>query len=140
MTGTKSRSDVHVLTPAQHKVARLYAAGLPASEIARRQGVKLRTVRSHIEAVYQRLGVCRRDLARALLTADVQTVMTRPANRAGMRRGDPVQMIGGRFAGKTGVYYGHSNGQQWKIEINGVAFHIMAKYVEPINNQGAPHA
>ena len=71
----------------QHKVARLYAAGLPASEIARRQGVKLRTVRSHIEAVYQRLGVCRRDLARALLTADVQTVMTRPANRAGMRRG-----------------------------------------------------
>ena len=45
------------LTPAETRVARLYAAGLTQGEIARRAGVSPSTVRNQLASVYLKLGV-----------------------------------------------------------------------------------
>ncbi|MDZ4372691.1 MAG: LuxR C-terminal-related transcriptional regulator, partial [Phenylobacterium sp.] len=45
------------LTPAEARVARLYAAGLTQGDIARRAGVSPSTVRNQLASVYQKLRV-----------------------------------------------------------------------------------
>jgi DNA-binding NarL/FixJ family response regulator len=51
---------VRPLTRRQREVARLAATGLASREIANRLGVGVRTVESHLEAAYRRLGVSSR--------------------------------------------------------------------------------
>jgi DNA-binding CsgD family transcriptional regulator len=45
------------LTPRQHDLLRLLAAGHTNSQIARRLGISEGTVRTHLENIYHRLGV-----------------------------------------------------------------------------------
>ncbi len=55
------------LTRAQQEIAELAAAGATLPEIARMKGRTLETVRAHVKAIYERLGVASRaELARAL--------------------------------------------------------------------------
>ena len=46
-----------LLTPRQHDIARLFASGLTAHEVAATAGISWRTARAHLEEIYGRLGV-----------------------------------------------------------------------------------
>lgn len=121
------------LTPMQHAVARLEAAGVPRAEIARRVARSRDYVRVTLREARQRLDVAPGDrwmLAQALLTADV-AVQVKP-NRIGLRRGDPVRITGGHFAGRTGTYVQGRRTRQWNVQIGGGVFALSAKYIEPI--------
>ncbi len=48
------------LTPRQHEVARLIAAGRSNAEIARELGLSPRTVKMHVGSLRERLGVAHR--------------------------------------------------------------------------------
>jgi DNA-binding NarL/FixJ family response regulator len=56
------------LTPREHEIATLVGAGLPNLEIARRLGVSVTTVRSHLRKVYTKLQLASR-IELALLAA-----------------------------------------------------------------------
>jgi DNA-binding NarL/FixJ family response regulator len=56
------------LTPREHEIAGLVGAGLPNLEIARRLGVSVTTVRSHLKKVYSKLQLASR-IELALLAA-----------------------------------------------------------------------
>ena len=120
------------LTPAQHKVACMYATGMTQREIGRRLGRSGTTIKSHVEAVYAAFGVPRRDWPVLLTSLQVRVEKRRGANALGMRVGDPVRIVGGRFAGRAGTYAGRSNGAAWRVDINGAVFLITKKFVEPI--------
>ena len=63
-----------VLTRREREVATLAAARLPSREIAERMVVSVRTVESHLQRAYEKLGVQRRsDLVAALAEEDVET-------------------------------------------------------------------
>lgn len=58
------------LSPAQRRVAEYLAAGATAAETAATLGLHVETVRSHVKAIYRRLGISgRAELARALVSA-----------------------------------------------------------------------
>jgi DNA-binding CsgD family transcriptional regulator len=63
------------LTRRQLEIALLYASGLSSRGVAERAGVTPRTARTHLEAIYQRLGVHSR--------AELATVLTRSGLAAG---------------------------------------------------------
>jgi DNA-binding CsgD family transcriptional regulator len=46
-----------LLTPRQLEIARLYASGMGAEDVAAAAGISWRTARDHLEEIYQRLGV-----------------------------------------------------------------------------------
>ncbi|MBK7777950.1 MAG: helix-turn-helix transcriptional regulator [Sandaracinaceae bacterium] len=55
------------LSPRQHAIARLAAAGATARETARELGISPHTVRQHLKVAYRALGVSNRvELARAM--------------------------------------------------------------------------
>jgi len=59
----RRRHPVPQLTPRQNGLLRLVAAGHTNSQIARRLGISETTVRSHLENIYERLGVSSRTAA-----------------------------------------------------------------------------
>jgi DNA-binding NarL/FixJ family response regulator len=59
----RSRHPVPRLTPRQRELLGLLSHGLTNSQIGRRLGISEGTVRSHLEAVYTRLGVSSRAAA-----------------------------------------------------------------------------
>jgi DNA-binding CsgD family transcriptional regulator len=59
----RRRHPVPRLTPRQNELLRLLAAGHTNSQIARRLGISEGTVRTHLENIYQRLGVSSRTAA-----------------------------------------------------------------------------
>jgi DNA-binding CsgD family transcriptional regulator len=62
-----ARSGALGLTPAEARVARLYAGGMTQRDIAAGQGVSVSTVRNQLSSVYYKLGVHSKiDLARVL--------------------------------------------------------------------------
>jgi DNA-binding CsgD family transcriptional regulator len=58
------------LTRRQHDVARLAASGLSNREIAEQLGVGIRTIESHLETAYRRVGVASRAELAAVLAAE----------------------------------------------------------------------
>lgn len=55
------------LTPREHEIARLAAAGHASKQIAQRLGLSVRTVSNHLQNAYLKLGISgREDLAGAL--------------------------------------------------------------------------
>lgn len=60
------------LSPRQAEVASLLAERLTSKEIAARLGISRNTVRTHVEATMQRLGVHRRQEVRQVLEAGMQ--------------------------------------------------------------------
>jgi DNA-binding NarL/FixJ family response regulator len=59
----RRRRPVPRLTPRQNDLLRLLAAGHTNTQIARRLGISEGTVRTHLENIYQRLGVSSRTAA-----------------------------------------------------------------------------
>ena len=62
------------LTSTQAEVAGLAAAGLTNREIAEQMFVTIKTVETHLMAVYRKLGIRTRDELPPLLAADLATV------------------------------------------------------------------
>ena len=59
------------LSPRETAVARLARDGRPSREVAEVLGISVRTVESHLDSVYRKLGIDgRKDLATILLDAD----------------------------------------------------------------------
>jgi DNA-binding NarL/FixJ family response regulator len=59
----RRRHPVPRLTPRQQDLLRLVAAGHTNSQIARRLGIAEGTVRTHLESIYEKLGVSSRTAA-----------------------------------------------------------------------------
>ena len=59
----RRRHPVPRLTPRQNDLLRLLAAGHTNTQIARRLGISEGTVRTHLENIYERLGVSSRTAA-----------------------------------------------------------------------------
>jgi ribosomal protein L24 len=51
------------------------------------------------------------------------------ASTTGLRRGDPVEITGGRFAGKRGEYVGAVNSRQIRVAIGGGTFAVRRRFV-----------
>ncbi len=66
--GTAPPEARETLTPREHEIASLVGAGLPNLEIARRLGVSVTTVRTHLRKVYSKLRLASR-IELALLAA-----------------------------------------------------------------------
>ncbi|HEV2813455.1 MAG TPA: helix-turn-helix transcriptional regulator, partial [Solirubrobacteraceae bacterium] len=65
-----ARSGTAALTPSERRVAKLAAAGLASADIAQRLFVSRKTVETHLQRCYRKLGIhSRRELAR-LFDAD----------------------------------------------------------------------
>jgi len=91
----RSVAPRQALTRRQHDVAQLAAAGLSNNEIADRLGVGVRTVESHLDAAYRRLGVSRRsDLPTFLTPTTPPVASVRP--RRGRGDGQAVEGRQGR--------------------------------------------
>jgi DNA-binding CsgD family transcriptional regulator len=68
------------LTDAQHQVAELAAAGLTNREVAEQLYVTIKTVETHLNAVYRKLGIRGRDALSAALGSDApEPTLGRPA-------------------------------------------------------------
>ena len=120
------------LTHAEHETARMWAAGMPRQEIAQRRGVHADTVDNLRRRAEAKLGVAprdRRQLAQALLTARVAARHGGRINREGLRPGDSVRIVGGRFAGRAGVYVRSANSYQVRIQVGGATFAITRRFV-----------
>ena len=63
LDGERRRHPVPRLTPRQNDLMRLLAAGHTNTQIARRLGISEGTVRTHLENIYERLGVSSRTAA-----------------------------------------------------------------------------
>lgn len=119
------------LSPMQHKVASMYAAGLPRHEIARRLGLAVSTVDTHWLKVRRRLGVeTRREVAALLPDAEIR--FYRHPGRTGLAYGDRVRVTGGRYAGRVGAFVRISNGEQAYVEIGRAQYALRIKYVARI--------
>ncbi len=59
----RRRHPVPRLTPRQNELMRLLAAGHTNTQISRRLGISEGTVRTHLENIYERLGVSSRTAA-----------------------------------------------------------------------------
>lgn len=57
---TRGPKDARPLTTRQRDVTRLVAAGWSNAEIARRLGISDQTVKNHLKAIFERLGVASR--------------------------------------------------------------------------------
>jgi DNA-binding NarL/FixJ family response regulator len=64
----EGQSALHALTKREKQVLTLVANGLASKEIAHRLGITSATVRSHVQNILTKLGVCNRSQAAALLT------------------------------------------------------------------------
>ena len=117
------------LTPRQYEAARLVATGVQRAEAARRLGVTCSTINQHLRAATKRLDVeGRRELAAALLTCEVAK---RPhPSRTGLVRGQPVRIVGGRYAGREATYLKLANRNQALVAIGAGQIAVMAKFVE----------
>lgn len=123
------------LTPAQHRVARLYATGVPTPEILRRLAIGRRTLYTHLRRVRDALGVRdRRSIAAALPSVVVATAYGRPArvSRFGFHPGETVRIVGGLYAGREAVYEVASSAQQVKVRIGGARIAVTVRYVQRI--------
>lgn len=81
------RTALRKLTEREHEVLALLAEGLATAEIAHRLGITSATVRSHVQNILTRLGVCNRRQAAALLAGRLPSP-TRARLRAARRAPD----------------------------------------------------
>ena len=73
-TGTYDEDSIDALSGRQFEVLALVAEGCSYAEIARRLFISVNTVKFHVRAIYQRLGVCNRMAAAHLLAEHGQPV------------------------------------------------------------------
>jgi DNA-binding CsgD family transcriptional regulator len=119
-----------ILTPAQHAVARLYAAGLPRAEIGRRLGIKVGTVDKHMRSARAKLAVdSRRALAAALPQCIVGIGPRGKRSRLGYLIGDPLEVVGGAYAGRQARYVGHANSTQIRVQVGGATVALRVKHI-----------
>ena len=124
------------LTPGQHAVARLYAAGLPRAEIGRRLGIAPATVHVHLSRIHDRTGIdSRRAMAAALPTCEV--AIRRRMNALGIPVGAPVEIIGGIYAGRRGTFLRVANSDQVTIQVGGGTFALRAAFVRAAGTEAS---
>lgn len=120
-----------MLTPAQHRLALLRAAGVPTAEMARRLGVQVNTVRDRSWDINKRLGIrTRRELAQALETCVIGFRYAGRKSRRGYVMGGPVDITGGAYAGRTGHYVGSVNTLQIRVRVGGAVVQLQAAHVK----------
>jgi DNA-binding CsgD family transcriptional regulator len=120
-----------VLTPRQHDVMRLYAAGHPRAEISRRLGIAIGTIDVYIAKARNRLGFeSRRECAAMLEHVRVDCVWR--SNGLGIRRGDAVRVTGGRYAGRVGTFWRIANATQAYVVIGGGRFALRKDFIEAL--------
>lgn len=118
-----------ILSPRQYEAARLIAAGITVAETARRMGVTTSAASMHLRRATRRLGVSgRRALAAALLDC-TPGIRPRPS-RSGLVRGQPVRIVGGRYAGREATYLKLANKHQVLVAIGAGEINVSAKFVE----------
>lgn len=116
------------LTPALHQVAALHAAGLPAWEIARRLGVSLEAVQLRMRRLRDLFGTDdRRRIAEALPACTIGMSWRR--GRQNHRRGDPVQITGGAYAGSTGEFIRVVNSVQSQVGVRNGAVTVKSEFL-----------
>lgn len=119
------------LSPMQHRVAGMYAAGLTRHEIARRLGLAVATVDDHWLKARRRLGVdTRREVAALLPQAEIR--FYRHPGRTGLAYGDRVRVTGGRCAGRVGAFVRIGNSEQAYVEIGRARYALRIKYLARI--------
>lgn len=126
----------HVLTQAEHEVARLWAAGLSCAAIAARRGTSRSTSTSLLARAKRALCADdRRDVAARIVagvTIESGQKLGRPArtSRFGFQPGQRVRMIGGLYAGREGVYRAAHSAVQIKVAIGAGVIAVGARFVE----------
>lgn len=123
-------SERKVITRTQFEYARLAAAGLRRKEIARRMQVTAGAVDRMVTRACLRLLVDRRGLARALADCEVRND---PGGRRGcLKRGDPVLVTGGKYAGRGGAYDSSINSRQVYVRIGSAVLAIQRGHVREL--------
>lgn len=131
------------VTSSEHEVARLWASGLSCAAIATRRGTSRSTTCTLLQRAKARLGVQdRRALAIRLaagVAIDERPRTGRPleVSRFGYRPGERVRIIGGRYAGRYGVYRAAHSGLQVKVRISFGVVAVMARFVESMERTAA---
>lgn len=95
VAGASPWPALRLLTPREQVVAELVAGGLANGAIARRLGLSVRTVTSHLDHVYARLGIH----SRASLAAIVTELRLSGPAAADRRPAPPEATPGGRLSG-----------------------------------------
>jgi DNA-binding CsgD family transcriptional regulator len=122
-----------VLTRMQYEYARLAAAGHRTAEIARRMKVTAGTVGKMVGEARRRLGVDTRGLAHAL---EGCVVRNDPGGwTVRIKRGDPVHMTGGLYAGRVGEYDSSINGKQVYVRIGGARLALRRAHVRELSTE-----
>jgi DNA-binding CsgD family transcriptional regulator len=123
----------HSLTLSQYSLARMYASGLTLNEMTSRSGITYRSVESIMRRLRQRLGVTTRgEMAALLLTCRLDERAGGRSSTRGYVRGGPVRITGGRFDGRDGVYVGHANSVQIRVQVGGGVFALRARFCQPM--------
>lgn len=79
-TPRKLTVELKLLTPAQNRVARLYASGMRQAEVAKELGISGKTVSAHLCAVFEKLGVWNASELTSLLVRVQLGVTPQPKN------------------------------------------------------------
>lgn len=123
------------LTESEHEVARLWACGLSCAAIAARRGTSRSTVTTLLSRAKESLGVRdRREIAARI--ADGVLIQTAPigrparTSRFGWKPGQRVRLIGGRYAGREGVYRAAYSARQVQVAIGAGVIRALARNVE----------
>lgn len=127
------------LTPQQYELARLCATYVPRAEIARRLGLRERTVHTLLNRLFKRFAITsRRQLAPLLLKAEIRPCHGGGVTSSwGVEPGDEVIVHGGRFAGRRGIYLRASNSRQACVQIGGGVFALRARFIEKAHERRA---
>jgi DNA-binding CsgD family transcriptional regulator len=126
----------HVLTHAEHEVARLWAAGLSCAAIASRRGTSRSTATTLLVRAKRALGADDRWQIAARIVEGVQIEsgqsLGRPArtSRFGFEPGQRVRMTGGLYAGREGFYRAAHSAVQIKVAIGAGVVAVGARFVE----------
>ncbi len=119
------------ITPKRAEYARMWVAGVPHMEIARRMGVTKQTVSGMLSRIRRRYSSDRRELAAMLGVAEIREWDGggRPSGH-GYVQGDALRIVGGRYAGRDGTYVSACNSHQVRVQVGGAVLAIRVHYLE----------
>jgi DNA-binding CsgD family transcriptional regulator len=117
------------ITPRQLEYAQAYIAAEPRRSVAARLGVSVATVDHMMRRVRAKFGADRELVRWATMTARVSNTNGGRCSASGLRPGDAVEILGGRFAGKRGEYAGSANSTQIRVRIGGGTFAVRRRFV-----------
>lgn len=117
------------ITARQREYALAYIAAEPRAVTAARLGVRISSVDNMQRRIRDRFGGDRDAIKWSVETARVTPNHGGRLSATGLRKGDPVYIVGGRFAGRRGEYAGAVNSHQVRIAIGGGTFAVRRRFV-----------